>query len=215
MNAFFYRLKNPPIRGQAWTLYTAVTSQANTKIHQDNPTLAVGDVKISKDGGALANVETLPVPIGTSAILALSLSAAEMTADVVVVQLRDVAGDEWCDNVFSFNTYESVDVSTFDPELDGVVVSENSDKTGYYLQDTPPTADLIVASLFDTSIESNMTFVQALRIVLAVLAGKSTGGGTNTISFRDATDAKDRVVATVDANGNRSSVITDGYLPDA
>ena len=58
-------------------------------------------------------------------------------------------------------------------------------------------------------IESGVTMRQALRLMLSVLAGKSEGGGTTTIVFRDVNDVKNRVVATVDHNGNRASVVLD------
>jgi urocanate hydratase len=43
----------------------------------------------------------------------------------------------------------------------------------------------------------------------AVMAGKSSGGGGTTIHFRDLGDTKDRIAATVDTNGNRSTVVKD------
>jgi hypothetical protein len=45
--------------------------------------------------------------------------------------------------------------------------------------------------------------------MLAALAGKSNGGGTNDIRFRNQADNTDRIRATVDANGNRTAVATD------
>ena len=52
-----------------------------------NPTLAAGDVKVSKDGGACTNIATLPTtyPTGSNTII-VSLSATEMEAEVVVVR---------------------------------------------------------------------------------------------------------------------------------
>ena len=41
----------------------------------------------------------------------------------------------------------------------------------------------------------------------AALAGKATGGGTTSVTFRGVDDASDVIVATVDANGNRSEVV--------
>lgn len=49
----------------------------------------------------------------------------------------------------------------------------------------------------------------ALKLCLSALAGKVTGGGTTTITFRSADDSTDRIVATVDSNGNRSSITLD------
>jgi hypothetical protein len=42
-----------------------------------------------------------------------------------------------------------------------------------------------------------------------VLAGEVSGGGTTTITFRSTDDTKDRVVATVDSNGNRTAITYD------
>lgn len=50
---------------------------------------------------------------------------------------------------------------------------------------------------------------QALRIVLAALAGKVSGADTNAPVFRAADDSKNRITATVDADGNRSAVTLD------
>lgn len=59
------------------------------------------------------------------------------------------------------------------------------------------------------AIESGWTPRQALRIVLSALAGKLSGAATNTALIRDVTDAKTRITATVDADGNRSAVTYD------
>jgi hypothetical protein len=50
---------------------------------------------------------------------------------------------------------------------------------------------------------------ELLRGMAAVLLGKSSGAETNTPTYRDLTDAKDRVSATVDANRNRTAVVRD------
>jgi len=48
----------------------------------------------------------------------------------------------------------------------------------------------------------------ALKLCLSVLTGKSSGGGTATIVFRDIADSKNRISATVDINGNRTAIGT-------
>ncbi len=66
--------------------------------------------------------------------------------------------------------------------------------------------------LLDTSlsgvVEGSVTVVEALRLMLSILTAKSSGGGTNTLAFRDIADSKNRLVCTVDANGNRTAVGT-------
>ena len=51
---------------------------------------------------------------------------------------------------------------------------------------------------------------EMIRIMFAALSGKSSGGGTTTLKHRDSGDAKDRITATVDANGNRTAMTLDG-----
>lgn len=95
----------PPKRATAYRFYVSLVSQANTKIMQVNPTLASGDATVSKDGGAFANLTTLPAvtPAGGVAVQ-VDLSATEMTADNVVVRLSDASGAEWCDLVVNIQT---------------------------------------------------------------------------------------------------------------
>ena len=58
-------------------------------------------------------------------------------------------------------------------------------------------------------IEGAYTLQDAFKIMLAYMGGKTSGGGTTTVTFRDTGDGTDRVVQTVDANGNRSAVVLD------
>jgi hypothetical protein len=67
-----------------------------------------------------------------------------------------------------------------------------------------------VDTIWDEAMEGALTAREQMNVNHAVLAGKSAGGGTATITFRDAGDAKDRQSATVDADGNRTAVVTDG-----
>ena len=92
----------PAKRATAWVGYISLVSQADTKLMKSNPTIAAGDFKVSKDGGALANLTTLPsVTPASSVMVKIDLSATEMTADNVTVVCIDAAGAEWCDLVFN------------------------------------------------------------------------------------------------------------------
>lgn len=59
-------------------------------------------------------------------------------------------------------------------------------------------------------VETSLTVRQALRIALASLAGKLSGAATTTVTIRNVGDTKARITATVDSDGNRSTVTTDG-----
>lgn len=60
-------------------------------------------------------------------------------------------------------------------------------------------------------IESGYTAAEIMRLLAAVMAGKSSGGSTGaaTVAFRDLGDTKDRVTAAVDGSGNRTTVTRD------
>lgn len=66
-----------------------------------------------------------------------------------------------------------------------------------------------VDAILDDVVEGSLTARQALRLMLASLTGKASGGGTTTVSFRDVGDTKNRLVMTTDANGNRTAVTRD------
>jgi len=65
------------------------------------------------------------------------------------------------------------------------------------------------ASILDEIIDGGYTVREALKIALSVFAGKSSGGGTTEIKFRNIGDTKDTISATVDFNGNRTAVTID------
>ena len=65
-----------------------------------------------------------------------------------------------------------------------------------------------VAAALDEVVEGTITLRQAVRLMLSVLTGKSSGGGSTTVIFRDIADSKNRISATVDTSGNRTAVGT-------
>jgi len=58
-------------------------------------------------------------------------------------------------------------------------------------------------------VETGWTPKEALRIILASVAGKTRDFQLNAPKFRDPGDTKDRITATQDANGNRTAVAYD------
>jgi hypothetical protein len=85
------------------------------------------------------------------------------------------------------------------------------DGTAEVTSGTIPTAQQNADALLDRAagVETNRTLRQALRLMLAALAGKASGLDTLTARFRDTNDSVDRIVATVDVNGNRTAVTLD------
>ena len=59
-------------------------------------------------------------------------------------------------------------------------------------------------------IESGLTASQAMRLIVAALAGKVSGADGSTVTIRNAVaDDADRIIATVDADGNRTAITYD------
>ena len=84
-----------------------------------------------------------------------------------------------------------------------VTVATNNDKLGYALSAAG------VDAVLDEVVEGTYTLRQAMRLLLSLLGGKASGGGTTAIMYRDTGDTKDRVLMAVDSNGNRSAVTLD------
>jgi hypothetical protein len=97
---------NPPVKNEDFEIQVALEDYWNPGTFKANPTLATGDVKISKDGGALANLATLPVVEPASgALVTLALSSTEMNADIVSIVFIDQTNPkEWADLVISIPT---------------------------------------------------------------------------------------------------------------
>lgn len=68
---------------------------------------------------------------------------------------------------------------------------------------------LTAANVWAYVIEGSLTAQGVFRLILASVVNKLSGAATTTIKIRDLADTKDRITATVDADGNRSSVSVD------
>jgi hypothetical protein len=91
--------------GTSYIFYVGLVSQADTKLLKANPTIAAGDFKVSIDGGAFANLTTLPtVTPAAGTAVKITLSAAEMTGTNIFVTAIDAAGAEWCDDCYNIQT---------------------------------------------------------------------------------------------------------------
>lgn len=328
-----------PKKNTAFVFGIGLPSQASSGTFQSNPTLAAGDFKISKDGGALANLTNLPtVNPASGKRVELSLTSTEMNADNISIICSDAAGSEWFDVMVGIQTtarqiddlaYPATsgrsmvvdaaglvdantvkvgptgsgtaqtagdimaDTNDIQARLPAALVSGRMDasvgamaanvmtaaaaaadlttelQTGLAtaaslattdgkvdainakttnLPSDPADESLIIAAtdaimsrlgapagasvsadiaaiaavsaptanqnadaLLDRvdGIETGFTLRQVMRLVSAVLAGKASGLDSNTAVYRDLGDTKNRIVSTVDGEGNRTDVVKD------
>jgi hypothetical protein len=76
------------------------------------------------------------------------------------------------------------------------------------LSAVPSSSDNATA-VWQQVLESSLNAEELVRLMASMLTGKVSGAGTGTETFRDLDDSKDRVVVTVDENGNRTAVVRD------
>ena len=67
----------------------------------------------------------------------------------------------------------------------------------------------LARAVWSEVIEHGYTAEQLVRLLTAMAAGKSSGFGTATATFRDLADSKARLTATLDGSGNRTAVTVD------
>ena len=72
-------------------------------------------------------------------------------------------------------------------------------------------ADALAAvadAVHDEQVDGTVTARQSIRLQNSAAAGKLSGAATTTVTLRDLADSKDRLVMTVDANGNRTAQVS-------
>ena len=105
---------------------------------------------------------------------------------------------------------DNSDISAIKAKTDNLPASPAA--AGSAMTLTAGERDAVAAALLDltNAIETGLTPRGALRLALAVLAGKVSGAGTGVETFRNAVgDSKDRIVATTDTSGNRTGIVVD------
>lgn len=121
-----------------------------------------------------------------------------------VVFIRSGAGEDQARRIVSYSG--STKVATVEREWDAV-----PDNTSGYVM--LPTAvmpsEAIGNAVLSAIVEGTLTFEEWTRLVSSVLFGKISGAPAGPLLFRDIGDTKDRITATVDADGNRLDVTTD------
>ena len=114
--------------GEGWTLHGYQLVDRSTGQYKVTPTLAAGDFKVEKDGGAAANLATIPAvaPAGGSS-LDITFSASEMQGKHIVLRLVDAAGAEWNDDAIQILTFGDPNAAyEFDWSSPTVALSEAS-----------------------------------------------------------------------------------------
>ena len=185
--------------------------------------IAQADIQISKAGGAFAQTSASPTTThDADGWYQCPLTSTDTgTVGALTVQIV-MAGalPVWKDfTVLPANVYDSLIGGT---DLLDVSVTQFGGTAGTFSAGRPEVnathfagtayATALAAEVdafHDEQVDGTTTFRQSTRLQNAVLAGKASGLATTTAVYRDLADTKDRISATVDADGNRSAVTRD------
>lgn len=178
---------------------TIIDYAGSTKVASVSPNFATSPANDSQFYIYLTDMAVNAALANMSAVAGAAVDPASAQMGVNVVNWKGAAAPNMPANFADL----AVTAST-----GRVTVGTNADKTDYGLS-TAERGSLADA-IHDEAVESALTLRQILRIMLAALSGKSAGGGTTTITFRDQADGKNRISATVDGSGNRTAVTVDG-----
>lgn len=203
--------------GDLATLITAVddfvdTEVAAIKAKTDQLTFTTANRVDSQVFGMQADTVTASA-IATDAIGSAELAASAVTEIQSGLSTLDAAAVRTAVGLASANL--DTQLGTIDDFIDTEVSAikaktDNLPASPAAVSDIP-TANTNADALLDRAagVETNRTLRQALRLILAVCTGKASGLNTTTATYRDTNDSKNRVVATVDVDGNRSAVTYD------
>ena len=178
-----------PVIGAAYTFKVGLPDRANPGSFKVNPTLAAGDFKISINGGALANLTDLPTlePAG-SAIVKITLTAAEMASADPIVIASDAAGDEWGDLLIPIDTRPTLAAISA-----GVTIASGGIGAGAHsAAELNAIADGVLDRNMATGTDSGAdnTTTRTVRQALRILRNKrSVAAGTLTVTKENDTTA--------------------------
>lgn len=189
------------------------TDGITAEVALDVTDLSVQIYRIKTDGTAVVRTQFAPTASGgdndmalvassTDGVYDLELTAAQLNflgnARISVYDVDGFLAHYFDVQVVSANYFDNKYGST----VENVAVS---DKTGFSLSASG------IDAVHDEEVDNDGTAISlrgAMKLLLSVMTGKASGGGTTTSVFRDLADTKDRVSATVDANGNRTAIGT-------
>jgi hypothetical protein len=175
-----------------WVVGTIDTYTGNTK--------QTGDAyaRLGAPAGASVSADVAAVKAETATIVA---DTNELQTDLVNGGRLDLLID---------GIKAQTDLLPASPAATGAAMTLANDAVSAAALKTDAVAE-IAAGIMDLAngVETSLTPRQAMRLLVAASAGKLSGAATTTIVIRDTADAKDRITATVDSDGNRTAITTD------
>jgi hypothetical protein len=216
------------------TAVWATTTRSLTILDEDSTTLDLDATIRAAVGLASANLDTQLDALPTAAEVTTAVWAAaartltaideDSTTLDLDATIRAAVGLAAADLDTQLDAIDSKTTNLPSDPADQSLIIAATDALATLIGDVPTNAELATAldaiptavenadALLDraNAIETGVTPRGVLRIAGAILGGKLSGAGTGTETFRNTVqDSKDRIVATVDASGNRTAIVVD------
>jgi hypothetical protein len=173
-------------------LSTVTTAQVNAEVD-----VAIADAALATAAN-LATAQTAINDIPTNAELAARTLDSADYATAAALGTVDTVADAIkakTDNLPSDPADQSIIIAATDAVLAAIGALAS--------------AGAIADAVLDEVVDGTKTLRESIRLANAALGGKASGLGTATATFRNPDDDKNRIVATVDADGNRTAVALD------
>lgn len=184
-------------------------------------TLTQPDIRLKKNGGAWAQknaAQTLSHEENGNYEVTLDATDTDTLGHLRVHVHESGALPVWEDFlVVPANVYDSLVAGSDNLEVDTIQAAGTAWASGAITAASIATgaidADALAADavdeILDEVVEGSTTLRQMLRGFAAALIGKADGLAGTTVHYRDLADSKNRITATVDADGNRIAITLD------
>lgn len=140
-----------------------------------------------------------------SANLDTQLSTIDTVVDAVLVDTAEIGAAGA--GLTALAT--AANLATVDTVVDAIKLKTDNLPAAPAATSDIPSASTNASAVLGATVEGSVTVVQSLRLANAALGGKASGLATTNPKYRDLGDTKDRIDATVDADGNRTAVTRD------
>ena len=192
-------------------------------IYKSDGTLISGatglDSEVSKNGAAFADCTGEAAEIGSSGIYTLDLTggaSGEMDADTVAVVVKTTSTGA-VPPVFVIYPQESGDIKVDVQSNAGTAITaaagiqevKVASLAANAITAAATASDFgteVAAAVWAQAVDGSYTATEMARVIMATLGGVASGLGTTTAVYKNRDGTKTRVTASVDADGNRTSV---------
>lgn len=194
--------------GASVALEFLVTNETGALSNSDTAPIAVL-VKNSVDTATVVTIANISTGVYSASVTMPALAAGDIMQIRVAATIGGVTtgGIIWRDDADTAYISQAGGLDAAGVRAAIGLATANADAQFAALPTAVENADALLDEA--NGIETGLTVREGLRLALAALAGKLSGGGTGTIVIRNPGDTKNRITATVDVDNNRLVVVYD------